>query len=58
MSEICLDCLNQGRKRKLKEKDVILEMDLCEGCGMWKPCVVTLKYKNVLRQYSYHFFKK
>ena len=46
MAEFCLDCVNKyvmDDKEVLKEKDVILSIDWCEGCEAWKPCVVVIK---------------
>ena len=43
MAEFCLDCFNQMNDTKLTDKEVILEDDLCEGCGEVKPCVMTIK---------------
>ncbi|MBQ6530088.1 MAG: hypothetical protein IJP94_04290 [Clostridia bacterium] len=45
MAEICLECLNKAFKNKkpLREKDVIMDYDLCEDCGEWKMCVITIK---------------
>ncbi|MGN0181638.1 MAG: hypothetical protein ACI4DP_04390 [Candidatus Ornithomonoglobus sp.] len=53
MSEICLECLNKHlaeKNKQLREKDVIMDFDLCEDCGEWKPCVITIKRKNRLRR--------
>ena len=45
MAEICLECLNKVCKNQkpLREKDVIMDYDLCEDCGEWKMCVITIK---------------
>ena len=46
MAEFCLDCMNRLLMEadcQLTEKDVTMEVDLCEGCGKWKPCVITIK---------------
>ncbi|HZK71769.1 MAG TPA: hypothetical protein VFD03_09705 [Clostridia bacterium] len=43
MAEFCLDCLNKLLNNDLKEKDVKLLPDLCEGCGKIKPTVVYVK---------------
>lgn len=40
MAEFCLECHNRLYGTDLKEADVELEEDLCEGCGEYKPCVV------------------
>lgn len=47
MAEFCLDCFNQYvSEEELTEEDVLLDFDLCEGCGEIKPCVVRLKKKS------------
>ena len=43
MAEFCLDCFNRLNDMKLTEKEVILEEDLCEGCGDIKPCVIAIE---------------
>ena len=45
MAEFCLECFNKLNDSHYKEKDVWLEDDYCEGCGMVKPCIVTLSPK-------------
>lgn len=40
MAEFCLDCYNKLNDTNYSEAQVKLEMDLCEGCGEWKPVVV------------------
>lgn len=48
MAEFCLDCYNQYvSDKKLTEEDVILDIDLCEGCGEIKPCVIREKKKTL-----------
>ena len=49
MAEFCLECMNKylmGKNNQLTEKDVTAEIDLCGGCGQWKPCVVTIVNKE------------
>lgn len=47
MAEFCLDCFNKYiSKKKITEKDVIMDYDLCEECGEWKQCVITIKKKH------------
>lgn len=46
MAEFCLDCLNKylmEKNSQLTKEDVTMDMDLCEGCGKWKPCVIKIK---------------
>lgn len=45
MAEFCLDCLNKLEGKHYSELDVWVdysELDLCEGCGQIKPCVVSM----------------
>ncbi len=52
MAEMCLECLNKydiSEKTQLSEKDVSLEYDICEFCGKYKPCVISI--------YGYYEFK-
>lgn len=44
MAEFCLDCYNQYvSDEELTVEDVVLDIDLCEGCGALKPCVLKEK---------------
>lgn len=48
MAEFCLDCINRKRRKKYTEAEVWVdysELDLCEGCGEWKPCVISFRPK-------------
>ena len=51
MAEFCLDCYNKyfGEKEQLSAKDVIMDYDLCEECGQWKPCVISIKKSFIQR---------
>ena len=50
MAEFCLDCFNKYfSDKQLTEKDVIMDIDLCEECGEWKPCVIRIKEKNIFK---------
>ena len=40
MSEFCLDCFNKFWDKNLKENQVSLHQDFCEGCAEYKPCVI------------------
>ncbi len=42
MAEFCLECYNKIFGRPLHERNVLQEVDLCEGCGELKPCVVAI----------------
>lgn len=43
MAEFCLKHYNELFDENLTEKDVVLELDFCEGCGAVKPCVICEK---------------
>lgn len=43
MAEFCLDCLNRMDGTDYDEADVVLDVDLCEGCGELRPCVVAFR---------------
>ncbi len=44
MAEFCFECFRKiDGDKSLTENDVIMDMDLCEGCGEWKPCVIRVK---------------
>lgn len=62
MAEYCLDCYNKYMsEKKLQEKDVIMEDDLCEGCGLWKPCMIVIKERNILtdlKDFIVHMIRK
>lgn len=47
MAEFCLDCMNKyAVDKKLTKKDVIMDIDLCEGCGEYRSCVIVIKEKK------------
>lgn len=48
MAEFCLDCLNKINGTNYDESKYIIsdDLDLCEGCGEWKPVVVAVRRKN------------
>lgn len=46
MAEFCLECFKRDFGNKhYKRRHVALDWDLCEGCGEWKECVVTIRYE-------------
>lgn len=50
MAEFCLECYNKYfSDKEVSEKDVIMDIDLCEECGEWKPCVIRIKEKNIFK---------
>lgn len=57
MSEICLKCYNEETGENLTEADVIIdrhELDLCESCGEYKPCII--RYRNWFEKMVYRLF--
>ena len=52
MAEFCLDCWNKIHESKDSEKKYILskDLELCEGCGEWKPIIMKRK-----THYMYEF---
>lgn len=59
MAEFCLDCFNKYiSKKKVTEKDVIMDYDLCEECGEWKQCVIAIKEKNIFKKVKRFFVMK
>lgn len=53
MAEFCLDCWNRimGTNDPSKKYIISKEVDLCEGCGEYKPVIIRMKDR-------YYFFKK
>ena len=46
MTEFCIECAKERlgfTKAELKRVVLSNDLDLCEGCGQWKPVVVTLR---------------
>ena len=43
MAEFCIDCWNKLHGTNYTKNDVRTDMDLCEGCGQWKPVIVVLR---------------
>ena len=53
MAEYCLECMNKyimEEHEQLTERDVKLGFDLCEGCEKFKPCVIAIKKKTLIRR--------
>lgn len=42
MAEFCLECYKKINGKAVEGKEYIIskDLDLCEGCGQWKPVVV------------------
>ncbi len=49
MAEYCLDCWNKINESEDSEKDFILseDLDLCEGCGEWKPVIIRARKRGI-----------
>lgn len=43
MAEFCLKCFNQLNGTHYTKGDVIVDYDLCEGCGEYKKCIVMFR---------------
>ena len=46
MAEFCLECLNKyimPENEQLTEEEVTMDLDLCDCCGQWKECVISIK---------------
>lgn len=44
MAEFCFACFKEiDGDQTLTEDDVVMDIDLCEGCDEWKPCVIRVK---------------
>ena len=55
MSEFCLDCVNKhfmDNGNELLIKDVVTEVNLCEGRGQIKPCVIKVRRMARYKLYS------
>ena len=52
MAEICFDCLNKLENNKFKKRMFIMTScyDLCEECGQYKPVVIRMKRRYVLKE--------
>ena len=57
MAEFCLDCFNKLHGTEYQAKNVTLEDDFCEGCGVMKPCVVLLRPPSLFNRIRQVFQK-
>lgn len=55
MAEFCLKCFNELNGTHYKPNQVWLEEDFCEGCADWRPCIVLLRPKPLLRRLTVYF---
>lgn len=61
MAEFCLDCWNKLNNTNDPESKYIIDydcLDLCEGCGEYKPCIVRYKITIGERFYNYGYYLK
>lgn len=47
MTEYCLDCYNRVFKKSYKKQHVIIDCDICAGCGEMKECVIKIRYERI-----------
>lgn len=55
MAEFCLDCWNEINKTNVDEKKYIIskDLDLCEGCGEWKPVIIMERKAYYIHKFRY-----
>ncbi len=55
MAEFCLECWNKLNKRNDSERKYIISdyLDLCEGCGEWKPVIIMERTSYYLYKFRY-----
>lgn len=53
MAEFCLNCWNKimGTKDPPGKYIISRELDLCEGCGEWKPVVIRVKRRYIAAEW-------
>ncbi len=51
MAEFCLACWNRINEMNANEKMYVLskELDLCEGCGQWKPVIIRKRMQYAIK---------
>lgn len=59
MAEFCLDCWNKLNGTSYTKRQVRTDMDLCEGCGEWKPVIVAFRRHGILGwlQWAYRWLE-
>ncbi len=61
MAEFCVDCWNKIMESNEDPKTFTLSpyLDLCEGCGQYKPVIISIKRRYFIRLwFSEHFPRK
>ena len=59
MAEFCLECWNElnGSKDPAQRYIFSRRPELCEGCMEWKPVIVGLRLRFLLRDFFSRLFK-
>ena len=55
MAEFCLDCWNKMNITNYDKKYYIIskDLDLCEGCGKWKPVIIIERKAYYMHNFRY-----
>ncbi|MBR5155412.1 MAG: hypothetical protein IKW62_02880 [Clostridia bacterium] len=55
MAEFCLNCWNKINKTNDNERKYIIskDLDLCEGCGEWKPVIIMERKAYYIHKFKY-----
>ncbi len=53
MAELCLDCYNAIMKENHKKKEFLMTRnpDLCEECGQWKPVIIRVRTRYLIKEW-------
>ena len=58
MAEYCRECAAKILGLDVKHAIMSKELDLCEGCGEYKPVVVRIGYPSILDSISSWLYRK
>lgn len=55
MAEFCLECWKRINEIEGRERKYILskDLDLCEGCGEWKPVIIMERKAYYMHKFRY-----
>ncbi len=55
MAEFCLECWNEINGVEDSERKYIIskDLDLCEGCGEWKPVIIMERKAYYIHKFRY-----
>ena len=55
MAEFCLECWNRLNETTYDEKKYVIskDLDLCEGCGEWKPVIIMERRAYYIRKFRF-----